>query len=657
MKTSADNPIGQGAQREFSFAPPDAGSLSLQPCLAAIAAGTAALNLNPDYVPLTAEIAAFEPDLTTEHQVALILLLVVSLAAIEEGSTRFPMTGAESVQPMRRMLGPLCGAAFGAGGAERMRIAIEQMLVSGSAPGVIGTGPDDFKPLIYLRPFIYPHRLLCAERALAQRLAALIKTPPLAVDDQNLHNLLAEFAAEGSRRLDLSAEQRAAIGCAARAPLTIISGGPGTGKTSIVLAILRVLLGGGLAANEIALAAPTGKAAYRIGESISENLPADPGSRAAKAYPKPTTVHRLLGYSPTRRRFRYHRNNPLEARLVVIDEGSMLDLELMARLLDALRPDARLIILGDGDQLPSVSAGAVFRDLLPAADADSSALSRNCVRLTRSYRMDIDRASGGAILRLRERHVNAGGKDVFALTGSDGAAAVLRRDCAEQLDFAGTEWLDQEPLSGAFLERWYAKQLRGEEAAGAAENHVFLATEDGFATPECDSLRRVFAQVSSARILCVTRVLDSGSDRINALLHRRVAREKGTASDRERFMVGEPVMVLRNDYERGLFNGDQGVVLRVGRPGSEAKAMAVFPRAENFVGFPLDALKEHLELCYAMTVHKAQGSEFDAVAVIMPSKDLPILTREILYTAVSRARRSVTIVGAREIIGAGVARG
>ncbi len=153
-----------------------------------------------------------------------------------------------------------------------------------------------------------------------------------------------------------------------------------------MLALLKVLLGLGLAPNKIALAAPTGKAAYRIGESIRENLSPDPDWRASEAYPEPTTVHRLLGYPPTRRRFRYHRNNPLEARVVVVDEGSMLDLELTSRLLDALRPDARLVILGDADQLPSVSAGAVFRDLLPSADDDSSPLSRNCVRLTRSYR-------------------------------------------------------------------------------------------------------------------------------------------------------------------------------------------------------------------------------------------------------------------------------
>ena len=199
-------------------------------------------------------------------------------------------------------------------------------------------------------------------------------------------------------------------------------------------------------------------------------------------------------------------------------------------------------------------------------------------------------------------------------------------------------------------------QIRGDAMAADLENRIFTATRKRFAPTECESLRRVFENVARSRILCVTRVLDSGSERINSLLHRRVAHDQGASPDRERFMVGEPVMVLRNDYQRMLFNGDQGVVLRVQRPGDEAAPMAVFPRGDNFVAFRVDALKEHLELCYAMTVHKAQGSEFDSVAVIMPNKDLPILTREILYTAVSRARSSVTIVGAKDIIRAGLSR-
>jgi exodeoxyribonuclease V alpha subunit len=622
-------------------------------------AGTPALNLSSSVVHLAAEIAAFEPDLDNEQRIALILLVVVSLAALEEGSTRFPVTGAQSVEPMRRLLSPLCGEAFGAYGAERMRIAIERILTSNTAPGVIGATANDYKPLVYQSPFIYQHRILSAEIGLARRLAALMETTRPEVDEVGIHDLLSELETRptisNETRVAWSEEQRAAIRLAVTAPLTIISGGPGSGKTSIVLAILKVLIGAGLAPKEIALAAPTGKAAYRIGESIRRSFPGDPTTLPWKAGPEPTTVHRLLGYSPTRRRFRYDRNNPLEARVVIVDESSMLDLDLMSRLLDALRPDARLVLLGDADQLPSISAGAVFRDLVPAASDADSALSRGCVRLSRSYRMDTDEKAGRSIFNLAKA-INVGNGEIFAASQFGGEAIVTRRAAAEQLEFVGAEWLDEETPNAAFLERWHAMQVLANGEITDLRNRTFSAIEGGFAPADCDSLRLVFNDVARSRILCVTRVLDSGSERINSGLHRRVAHDQGVSPDRHRFIVGEPVMVLRNDYERMLFNGDQGVVLRVQLPDGQAAPMAVFSRGDNFAAFPLDALKEHLELCYAMTVHKAQGSEFDSVAVIMPNTDIPILSREILYTAVSRARRAVAIIGSSDVIGAGLAR-
>jgi len=649
----------QSTSRRFSLDVAANAQRKFERQLRDIEPGLAALNLSSDSIHLAAEIAAFEPDLNDEERIALVLLIVISLAALQEGSTRFPVTGQTSIEPMRRLLNPLCGEAFGADGIERMRVGIERILTSGSAAAVIGASANDYKPLIYLPPFIYQHRILSAEIVLANRLAILIGARPATIDEVRIRNVLMELTTHSDtidgRHIDLSEEQRAAIECAVRAPLTIISGGPGTGKTSIVLAILKVLVSTGVIPHEIVMAAPTGKAAYRIGESIRDNLRGDPNDAALwKACAEPTTIHRLLGYSPTRRRFRYHRNNPLEAQIVIIDEGSMLDLDLMSRLLDALRPEARLIILGDADQLPSVSAGAVFRDLVPPLAENNSVLARNCVRLTRSYRMNSEEAGGSAIFNLANA-INAGAQDLFTL-GEAGDEVVARRAAAEHLQFIGAEWLDERTASGAFLERWYLDQIRGDRMLDDLKNRTFTATESGFASIECEFLRSVFDRAARSRIFCITRVLDSGSERINELLHRRVAHDNGVSPDRDRFIAGEPVMVLRNDYERMLFNGDQGVVLRVRRPGYKAALMAVFPRGDNFVAFRIDALKEHLEMCYAMTVHKAQGSEFDSVAVIMPDKDIPMLTREILYTAVSRARRSVTIIGSTDIIRGGLSR-
>ncbi len=460
-------------------------------------------------------------------------------------------------------------------------------------------------------------------------------------------------ATVGGKRIHLSEEQRLAIVHAASNPLTIISGGPGTGKTSIVIAILKLLVSAGVSPKEIALAAPTGKAAYRIGESIRDSLAGDPDDSAWSGT-EPTTVHRLLGYSPTRRRFRYHRNNPLEAKVVIVDEGSMLDLELMASLVAALRADARLIILGDADQLPSVAAGAVFRDLLPTGDGDWSLLSRSCVRLTGSYRTDREESVGKTIFDLASA-INAGNADAFAFEPGDNHLKIAKRESAEQLEFEGVEWLEQEAPSGEFLERWYSAYIRGDAVVADLKDRTFTASENGFAPSEVESLRHLFGHIARARILCVTRILDSGSERINFQLHRRAAHDRKASLDRGGFMIGEPVMVLRNDYQRLLFNGDQGVVLQV-RRGDAPSPMAVFPKGDNFVAFPIEALKDHLELCYATTVHKAQGSEFDSVAVVMPKKDLPILSREILYTAVSRARRSVTIIGGADTIRAGISR-
>jgi exodeoxyribonuclease V alpha subunit len=375
-----------------------------------------------------------------------------------------------------------------------------------------------------------------------------------------------------------------------------------------------------------------------------------------KNAPQPATLHRLLGYSHTLRRFRHHQNNPLSESVVIVDEGSMLDLHLMRHLLIALRPGARLIILGDADQLPSVAAGAVFRDLLPdPAAAIPEPLRRSCVRLTRSYRTEARDPAGSAILALAGA-INSGDDGGFR-SGAGDSARVARRTSAEQLQFSAAEWLeDPSGRNGALLDRWYDERVRGDSAIGELAQRVYSESDaGGFDADECGRLRALFSHGASARILCVTRVLDSGAERINARLHRRAAAAAGVTPERP-YLAGEPVIVLRNDYERGLFNGDQGVVLRVRRSGSAPALMAVFPRNDSFVSFSVDALRDDLDLCYAMTVHKAQGSEFDSVVVIMPAEDIPLLSREILYTAVSRAQKSVTIVGGGEIIRAAISR-
>ena len=196
--------------------------------------------------------------------------------------------------------------------------------------------------------------------------------------------------------------------------------------------------------------------------------------------------------------------------------------------------------------------------------------------------------------------------------------------------------------------------MRGDEGTRELAARTYSISENGFEPAERDRLKRLFAWRAASRILCVTRVFETGADRINQRLHRAAGGEAGAS--RDGFNPGEPVMVLRNDYERMLFNGDQGIAARVRPPEGRSLMMAVFPRGDSFVAFRLDAMRDDLELCYAMTVHKAQGSEFDTVALILPATDVPILTREIVYTAVSRARKSMTIVGDEEILRLGISR-
>jgi exodeoxyribonuclease V alpha subunit len=206
----------------------------------------------------------------------------------------------------------------------------------------------------------------------------------------------------------------------------------------------------------------------------------------------------------------------------------------------------------------------------------------------------------------------------------------------------------------AFLDRWYMERVRGDNEIAELLAHEYIERDDGFDDADCDRLRRLFKHAGSSRILCVTRVFATGSEAVNSFLHSRAAENAGVAAELAPFVVGEPLIVLRNDYERGLFNGDHGIRLWVRRGDARQIPMAVFPRANDFVAFSFEALREFVELAYAMTVHKAQGSEFVSTAVVLPEKPIAILTRELLYTAVSRSKSSVVVLGAESTLKAAI---
>jgi exodeoxyribonuclease V alpha subunit len=611
------------------------------------------LNLSQDSIQIAAEIAAFEPSLSEIDRDALIALVLILLATLAEGSTRLPISDADGDAALSRLLQPLAETSFGAAAPLRFAGSIRALLSGNSARYVIGRDDEDFKPLLHLGDSVYLRKTRVKERALARRLAQMISGEPSpAVGDGNMRRAASEVLAAPVRTPSglvlLSAEQRAAAEAPASSRLTLISGGPGTGKTSITIAIVRLMVHLGIDPRAIGIAAPTGKAANRIRECLELALSStgDKLDRALiDAHLEPVTLHRLLGYSEELRRFRHHPRNPLAFDAVLVDEGSMLDLTLMERLAGAIRAGSRLVILGDANQLPSVAAGAVFRELMSLGTNRESAKRLRCVRLARSFRTDPGDAAGRAIAAAARR-INEGDVDLFETRERE--EGITRRAETSELKFRGVELLSRsrEAMS-RFLDRWHAERIIGDGEITALRQRVYREENNAFADDDLDSLRRLFAFSNASRILAVTRVLDSGAKRINQLLHRRAAGARASAA---RLSAGEPIIAIRNDYERALFNGDLGLVLRV-RRGDEAPArMGVFPRRANFAAYRLETIRDQIELAYAMTVHKAQGSEFDSVALILPEKKIPLLTREVVYTALTRARRSATILGTEEVL-------
>jgi exodeoxyribonuclease V alpha subunit len=381
--------------------------------------------------------------------------------------------------------------------------------------------------------------------------------------------------------------------------LEVIAGGPGTGKTTRVARIVAELIededSHPLRPPLIALAAPTGKAAARLQEAVYEQVASGAGLQAS-------TLHRLLGWRPgSHSRFAHDRGNRLPHDVVIVDETSMVSLSLMERLVEAVRPEARLILVGDPGQLASIEAGVVLGDIVGPAVA-STQIGRGIVVLDRVHRY------GGGIARLAEA-IRRGDPDatVAALDGAPGEVT----------------WLRDESDLGVVRER-----------ALAAARAVLIAARDGAAREALGALGRF-------RLLCAHRRGPYGvadwNQRVLGWLEGELQRD----------YVGRPLLVTENDYELGLYNGDTGVIVE--------DAGAVFERGGELLQFSPLRLSA-VETVYAMTIHKSQGSQFDTAAVLLPEPESRILTRELLYPAATRARSELILVGTEEAVRAAVAR-
>jgi exodeoxyribonuclease V alpha subunit len=509
-------------------------------------------------------------------------------------------------------------------GSTRVKVDAAAQAVLRAAGDIVG-GPGDRRPLILDGDHLTTEKLMTAEQRLVAALSARLRPSAFAAGD--VAHAVAEVEASAVPRP--TDEQSAVVRAALGRRFTVITGGPGTGKTTIVLALVRALVRLGLPPDSIALAAPTGKAANRLEEALREGLgrlPAGLDEALRAAPPAAETLHRRLGYAAHAGAFQFGPHNRLPHRAVIVDEGSMIDLFLMERLASAVSDDALLVVLGDADQLPSVEAGAVFRDLAPLG-----------LTLTRSFRMDPARAAGRRIFEVA-RAVKAGELPVL---DSRASAAALAFDGAELIGDGERE---------ALLERWYGERLSAcPEFASLIDGDYDLG-EEGFAAADAERLQTLHRHYQSFRLLCLTRGRATGVEAVNAWLHRRHHAGPGP------FAAGEPILMLRNDYDRGLFNGDQGLVVRVRERSHPARLMAVFPVAGRWAAWELASLRDTIELGFALTVHKAQGSEYDDVALLLPEAPMALLSRELLYTALSRSRRSVVLCGSAAVLSAGIAR-
>ena len=622
------------------------------------------------------------------------LLVAAAVLAHMEGRGHTCLPLADLCQPPVALLGWPVAAVDGAQGLKALWAHLPNTLANwqaalqghSSSVGVrLVDAPDQGQPMVLGgsadAPLLYLRRYAGYEQRVGQSLLQRA-SEPLAVSEAAAREWLDRFFEPNTEEPNFIDWQKVACAVALRARLSVITGGPGTGKTYTAARLLALLLalhpdGSPL---RVALAAPTGKAAARLKQSIDDALarlpvPGDAGldlsALIARMGPA-RTLHSLLGARPNTRQFRHHAANPLDVDVLIVDEASMVHLEMMDALLQALPPDARLVLLGDKDQLASVEAGAVLGDLCQDAAAGRySAATAQFVQRVAGQTLASEfvlpdpapvLAQQTVMLRQSRRFKGAIGQLALAVNRGDAAAARACLGGPNNADFVGTasgreglagdlsrsQTAPTGPLAALLALQPSSPQAVCALALGAAgrpsyANYLHLK-QTGPAGQGTEAHAHWVSSVLKAferfRILCAVHQGDWGTLALNAAVQKALA-DAGLLQVKGEWYEGRPVMVTRNDAQLGVFNGDVGVVL----PNTEGKLKVWFLDGEALRSVSVMRLAQ-VDTAFVMTVHKSQGSEFEHTALVLPPGGAEVLSRELVYTGITRAREQFTLVEA-----------
>lgn len=511
-----------------------------------------------------------------------------------------------------------------------------------SAPLVAHDGADK-EPFVLYQNRLYLQRYFRYETIFLNRIHKFLETEKALLDDRiailkkQQELILRLFNAKDVVDDNVPADwQLAAAITGVLNNFTIITGGPGTGKTTTVARILAILFNIEPSL-KVALAAPTGKAAARMAESLrNTTLPVDPSLTEKLQSLIPSTIHRLLKSIKDSPYFRHNAENPLNFDVVIVDESSMIDIALFAKLLDAIGPDTRLILLGDKDQLASVEAGSLFGDLCQAQEklnlfsADRIALINSFITDKRRHIPDSQISDDTShplfqhLVELRRSHRFTGHKGIGKFS-----RAIIRNDRPVLEEFLQVGNDEQ-----VIIDPDYSKELFESFVSGYED---FIKEKD---------ITAALHKINNLRVLCAVREGNQGMYAVNRAIEKYLY-DKRLIKINAEFYKHRPIILTRNYYEHNLFNGDTGII----RPDENGVLMAWFEDGAGSLKAVLPGYLTEAQTVFAMTIHKSQGSEFNKVLVVLPvTTNVSILTRELIYTAVTRAKSMVYVQSSGEVL-------